>query len=140
MRPQPQSDEAQLRLDEGEVYHMYKDSKGIETIGVGHNLQTTPLSKYAVSQILTDDIQNVRERLRLWPVWSVLDPVRQGVLVNLSFWLGVDGLLGFHKMLTYATNKDYEKAADEIENSTLPNTDIGRANRLATQMRTGIRQ
>ena len=47
--------QAQLTVDEGHKNFMYKDTKGIPTIGIGHNLNK-PISDRAVQVIFEDDM------------------------------------------------------------------------------------
>jgi lysozyme len=68
---------------------------------------------------------------------SALDPVRQAVLVNMAFNLGVEGLLDFHKMLAAVEHHQYGQASDEMMDSLWAAQVKGRAAELAAMMRTG---
>ena len=126
--------------DEGFRGVPYLDNAGALTIGFGHNLIAKPLSKLQASRILNDDIFDTINALdsRLsW--WRDLDDVRQMVVANMAFNLGVTGLLGFPKMLSALKAKDYETAAREMCNSTWAHQVGARALRLSNEMRTGQR-
>jgi lysozyme len=131
----------QLRRDEGEKLKMYKDSKGIWTIGVGHNLETTPISAVASSRILLDDIRDKTTEIEDWPAFKALDEVRQGCLINMAFTMGAEGLRTFQKLLAACEIKDYAEAAAQIRDSDWYRVEAPlRAERIARQMETGIWQ
>ena len=124
----------QLRRDEGWVLRAYKDSLGILTIGCGHNL-TVPISNEAVRQILRDDVAVVMTALEGREWFQALSEPRQGVLVNMAFNLGLEGMLAFTKMLAAVRMGDWEQAARDMLDSTWALQVGARANRLAQQMR-----
>ena len=131
----------QLSRDEGRERSAYPDSKGFLTIGVGHLVdkrKNAGLHEEVIDLQLKLDIQEkTREVLYALPWASVLDEARLGVLINMAFNLGTQGLLGFKKMLKAIQAKDWQKAALECAD---PNyvKDVGaRAYRLARQLLTG---
>ncbi|WP_244828439.1 hypothetical protein [Caballeronia sp. TF1N1] len=143
----------ELRRDEGVRYTRYLDSKGIPTTGVGHNLLakplpagwTYPLSDRQVDQLLEDDLDDVYvdlDRNLSW--WRALDDVRQRVIANMCFNMGIGRLLGFTNMLAATRTANYSTAALEMLDSKWA-TDVGvgtaakpgRALRLANMMRDG---
>ncbi|CDY76096.1 T4-like phage baseplate hub + tail lysozyme [Caballeronia glathei] len=137
---------AELRRDEGVEYKPYKDTKGILTVGVGHNLQAIPLpagwsyplTDEQVDVLLTDDIRNVFEDLdRNLPWWVDLNDVRQRVLANMGFNLGITKLLGFRNTLGAMRQGKYDDAARGMLNSAWASQVKGRAIRLADMMRKG---
>lgn len=128
----------ELVRDEGVRYSPYKDSVGKLTVGVGHNLDDVPLSHDAVMQILQDDILAVMTDLdNNTPWWRGMGDVRQRVLANLCFQLGINGLMGFHKALAAMQAQDWDRAADELSDSTWAKQVGDRAVRLISMMRTG---
>jgi lysozyme len=143
----------ELRRDEAVRYTRYLDSKGIPTTGVGHNLQakplpagwTYPLTDSQVDQLLENDLDDVYADLdRNLPWWRSLDDVRQRVIANMCFNMGISRLLGFVDTLAAARTADYSKAALEMLDSKWA-TDVGvgtpanpgRALRLSNMMRDG---
>lgn len=142
---------AELRRDEGVERTPYLDTKGIWTIGVGHNLRAKPLpagwsyplTYEQIDELLEQDLETVYrdlDRAAAW--WRALSPVRQRVLANMCFNMGISRLLGFAKMLVAARGGDYARAAVEMLDSKWA-TDVGvgtaakpgRALRLANMMR-----
>ena len=69
--------------------------------------------------------------------FDALDPVRQRALINLTFNIGIEAVLGFHKMLSALIQQDYETAAKELLFSRYAVQVGARATRLAHMLRTG---
>jgi len=102
----------------------YKDSKGIETIGVGRNLKERGISDAEAMVLLRNDIAEHTALLdKYLPWWRDMDAVRQLAFADLAFNLGVgpsdeqpEGkLLGFHGTLDAFRTGDYEVAAKHLE-------------------------
>lgn len=127
----------ELIRDEGLKLKAYKDSVGIMTIGCGHNLEQ-PITEAAAMAILDDDISTVEAGLdRAFPWWRGLSEVRQRVMVNLGFNLGIVRLMGFKRTLEAMQDGDFTLAANEMLESKWA-TQVGqRARRLASMMRSG---
>lgn len=103
---------------EGEVLTPYKCSRGVLTIGRGHNLEHG-ISKAASDFIFKEDMDKAEADLKKYlpEVYDKLDANRQLVLIDMCFNLGVGGLLKFKKMLAAIRMGDYEKAAEELMDS-----------------------
>ena len=127
-----------IRKHEGEVSTPYKDSRGILTIGVGHNL-THGISKAAIDFIFKEDLDRAEEALKnnLPDIYNSLDANRQLVLLDLCFNIGIGGLLKFKKTLNALRNQDYELAAKELLNSAYAKQVPQRAEENAYIIRTG---
>jgi lysozyme len=136
---------SQLTRDEGVRLEPYKDTRGFNTVGIGHNLdanplpgQTYPLTQAQAMQILGKDVERISMFLQSKLPWIVkLDEARRGVLQNMSFNLGVPGLLEFHHDLADTQAGNYEQAALDMEASAWYKEVGDRAKRLVQQMRTG---
>ena len=125
----------QLTRDEGVQRVLYRDSLGNPTVGVGH-LLTTPLSDLAIQTILKDDVNTAYQTLTTRLPWVYnLSDARKGAFINLTFNMGIDGLLGFQKMLRAAQADSWDVAAAELLHSTYAKQVGDRAQRLATQLR-----
>lgn len=125
----------QLMRDEGVKHKMYKDSLGIETIGVGHNLRAKAISQRAVEVILEDDIADAKQELFAALPWvKDLSEPRQGVLINMAFNLGIQGLLGFKNTLKAIQEGRWEDAKKGILDSKYAKQVGPRAHRLALQL------
>jgi lysozyme len=71
--------------------------------------------------------------------WFVqVSDLRQDVLVNMAYNMGLTGLLAFHKTLTLISEGDYAGAATDMLQSLWAKQVPNRAMRLAVQMKTGL--
>lgn len=136
----------ELRRDEGVRYVPYADTKGVPTTGVGHNLQASPLpagwsyplTDAQVDMLLAQDLKNVYGDLnRSLPWWTDLNDVRQRVICNMCFNLGMNKLAGFKNTLAAMRQGRYADAAAGMLNSAWASQVGARAQRLAQMMRTG---
>lgn len=134
--------ERQLRGDEGVEPCVYKDHLGFETIGVGRLVDKRKpgagLRSDEISYLLHNDIDDRIDQLtRRLPWFQNLDDARRGCLLNMSFQLGVDGLLGFKNTLKLIQDGKYDLAAHAMLQSLWSKQTPERAERMADQMRTG---
>ena len=128
----------QLRLHEGVEKTVYDDSEGIPTMGVGRNLRDRGLSDDEIDYLLSNDIDIVvRELDNVMPWWKDLDEVRQRVLCDLVFNLGMPRFSGFKKSISYMKQQMWDQAADELLDSKWARQVGRRAERLSEMMRTG---
>ena len=130
----------QLERDEGGMrLRAYKDSQGIWTIGVGHNLESRPIPREAAELIFEADLADtILEVDRVLPWAAALDAPRRAVLINMAFNIGVAGLLEHNpKMLAAAKRGDYAEAARELLDGPYKDQVGPRAHRLAQQMESG---
>jgi lysozyme len=135
----------ELRRDESVRYSPYNDSRGFLTVGVGHlitgpmpNGWTFPLDDGQVDALLESDLMEVYANLdNALPWWEDLNDVRQRVICNMCFNLGLPKLLGFKNTLAAMRQGRYADAANGMLNSAWA-TQVGqRAVRLANMMRNG---
>jgi lysozyme len=85
--------EADTKVREGLRLMMYRDTKGILTIGYGHNLQARPITKRAAQAILEDDMEATEDELLALFPWVVeLDPVRQMAVFDMAYNMGANKL------------------------------------------------
>lgn len=132
--------EDQLILHEGLVPHAYQDSLGYWTIGVGRLIDKRKgggLTKQESLYLLRNDIAKVTGQLGAYPWYNTLDPVRQKVIVDMVFNMGLAGVLGFKKMIAALERRDYENAAVEMLDSRWARQVGFRSLRLAQMMQTG---
>ena len=130
---------AELTRDEGVRLKPYKDSVGKTTIGIGRNLDDVGISEDEAEFLLHSDIARTAAGLDsalIW--WRDLDEVRQRVLLNMAFNLGVYALLQFHQTLGFIKSGLWGAAADGMLDSLWAKQVGPRATRLADMMRTGV--
>ena len=128
----------QLRLHEGERLKAYRCTAGKVTIGVGRNLDDRGITRDESAILLGNDIKAVEtELLRALPWVGQLDDVRQRVLLDMAFNMGVVGLLGFKRTLAVIEAGQYEQAAAMMLDSKWAKQVGQRAERLSRMMATG---
>lgn len=129
---------AQLTRHEGLRLKPYLDSVGKLTIGVGRNLDDVGISQDEARYLLESDIDRVVKGLLARFPWVLdLDPVRQSVLVNMTFNLGLVGLAGFARTLQAIRERRFKEAAEHMLESRWSQQVGQRAVELANQMRSG---
>lgn len=130
----------ELIRDEGLRRKLYKCPAGKWTIGIGRNLEDRGITGDEALYLARNDVAAVLAELdaRL-PWWRQLDGVRQRVLANMGFNMGVPVLLGFKLTLALVEAGNYAAAADAMLNSRWARQVGVRAQRLATMMRNGER-
>lgn len=129
---------AELTRDEGFRAKPYHCTAGKLTIGVGRNIQEVGITKDEAAVLLVNDIERCAAELdQKLPWWRELDAVRQRVLLNMNFNLGITKLLGFRNTLAAVRERRFDDAAAGMEAS-LWHRQVGdRARRLVSMMRTG---
>jgi lysozyme len=132
---------ALLSQHEGRVAHAYQDSLGYWTIGVGHLIDKRKGGKLPdeiIDMLLDYDMRaHWLELLKALPWIERLDDVRQGVLLDMAFNLGVDGLLAFKSTLRLVERGEYKLASKAMLVSLWARQVKSRAKRLSTMMETG---
>jgi lysozyme len=150
---------AELRRDEGERLRVYRCTADKRTIGVGRNLDDVGISPVETIRLgitvatclargitstqsmalLDGDIDRAEADLdRHLPWWRRLDGVRQRVLLNMCFNLGVHGLLGFRNTLGMIERRQFAAASENMLLSKWARQVGTRAQRLSRMMRTGV--
>jgi lysozyme len=144
---------------EGLRLEVYQDTLGINTIGIGRNLDDRgitqdeldwmdyPTIEHVYSDGITEadamylaqnDVQIVEEELlAAHPCVEKLDAVRQLVLVDMAFNLGVPRLCKFKNMWSAIHEGKFEAAAKEMLDSRWATQVKGRATKLANAMHNG---
>lgn len=129
---------AQLKLHEGEKKKPYVDTVGKVTIGVGRNLTDRGLSEDEITYLLINDIKICEDDLdRALPWWRELDEVRQRVMIDLCFNLGITRLLGFKNTLKAIREKRWEAAKVGLLESLWAKQVKTRSTRLSNMILTG---
>ena len=120
---------------EGYRRHLYEDTEGVMTIGVGYNIEEKGLPDYIIRLLLDDSIKEARSELsRIAPDLHLSRP-RQDVLLNMLYNMGAPRLLTFKKMWKAIEDNDFDTAADEMLDSKWADQVGQRAIELSERMR-----
>jgi lysozyme len=128
---------ADLIRHEGYRKHLYEDTEGNMTIGVGYNIEEKGLPDYIIRLLLDDSIKEARSELTRIAPDLHLSRTRQDVLINMLFNMGANRLLTFTKMWAAIRDNDFETAADEMLLSRWADQVGQRAIELSDRMRAG---
>ncbi len=131
----------QIKEDEGLVLHAYQDHLGFWTIGYGRLIDKRKgggISEEEALYLLKNDVSARLPVLEnAIPFFARLNDARKAVLLNMSFQLGITGLLKFKSTLAFIEAGDFENASANMLKSLWAKQTPPRAKRLAEQMRTG---
>lgn len=112
---------------------IYKCPAGYNTIGYGRNLETNPLTKDEealctmykgelhitkenAEVLLRNDLEAIYQKVKN-EKWFNVDAIRQSVLLDLIFNLGLSKFKTFKKFIKAMEEKDFSLARQELENS-----------------------
>jgi lysozyme len=127
----------QLRLHEGVEHKPYKCTAGYLTIGVGRNIEERGLSDDEIDFLLDNDVQIVVDELgRTYDWFFDLSEVRQRVIADMVFNLGLPRFSQFKNMIAAIEAEDYVQASNEMMDSRWAEQVGLRASRLAEMMET----
>lgn len=139
----------QLEIDEGKKLKVYYDTEGLLTVGIGHLIKNTDppeIRNLKVGDSITED--QCRELFNndlaiaiadfrvIFSDWETIPAEVQEIIINMLFNLGRNRLLKFKKFIEAVYAKQWDRAADEMQNSRWF-TQVGdRSKRLVARMRT----
>ena len=127
----------------------YQDTLGHWTIGCGHciteqtakNSYPNGISYKDAIGLLEADLDAAKLAVARELPWTLgMDELRLGILVEMTFQLGIAGVLRFVKMLNAIRNQDWETAAEEMLDSLWVKQAPYRAQELANLMENGYNQ
>lgn len=132
-----------LEQDEGRRLWPYTDTRGHLTWGIGHLLangvapDVATLIGQAVDLQFQHDVDTATAGLSLFPEFASLDPVRQAVLIDMAFNLGVAGLRTFTTFLGCVASQQWAAAAADLRGTLVYTQLPERYERLAVMIQTG---
>ena len=128
----------QLKRHEGLMLKLYRCPAGKLSIGYGRNLEANGVFVSEAETMLENDIQEAYRAASAYlgeGAFSKLSDVRQCVLINMAFNLGLSRLRKFIGMRAALLAGDYERAALSMENSLWSAQVKNRAKELISMMR-----
>src|SRR4051812_36058126 len=130
---------------EGNVDHVYLDSRGFPTAGIGHLLTGahppvgTKVTPHQVTAWFQQDVAKAIDGARrdLGPAYDRLDEARKIVVIDMVFNLGQGGFGGFHATIHAIQSGNFAQAADNMLHSLWASQVGHRATEDAAIMRSG---
>lgn len=126
-----------IKFHEGFRAKAYRDTRGILTIGYGQRVDEMEITENYAAAMMTRRVMDLGQQLLHVDGFEVLNEVRQAVILDMAYQLGLDGLLKFNDMWRALELQDYEAAADAMLKSNWALQTPVRAAQLANMMRTG---
>ena len=116
----------------------YRDTVGKLTIGIGRNLDDVGITREEAMMLLNNDIANVRREVKkAFPWFSRLNRVRQNVVLNMVFNLGLPRFRQFKKAIGALRTRRWDEAAKQMLDSRWARQVGRRARELSSMMRSG---
>lgn len=136
----------ELKLDEGLRLSMYKCTEGFNTIGYGHNCDSCPtfegshipdtISQNTAERLLDADIAKAQISLYKAIPWIVNIPKnQQEALINMTFQMGINGLLKFKNTLKMIKEGRINEACDNARKSLWYKQTPNRAERVIMRLK-----
>jgi lysozyme len=123
--------------DEGYEKFIYKDTRGLETVGIGY------LCKNGFSDAVIDLMfKECWERtynflVKSFPWFENLNFPRKYAIISMVFNLGERGFTKFSKVITALSHEEFDKASLEMNNSLWSKQVPRRVNKLSKIIKTG---
>ncbi|WP_326720356.1 glycoside hydrolase family protein [Helicobacter pylori] len=113
---------------------IYTDKMGHPTIGYGYNLsvysyESKRITKPQAYGLLTDILKENHKALLSYGWYKNLDAMRRMVILDLSYNLGLNGLLKFKQFIKAIEDKNYALAVERLQKSPYFNQVRKRASR-----------
>lgn len=117
----------------------YHDTRGKLTIGVGRNLTDDGITGEEAKFLLTNDIKKVRYQAQAtFPWFNKLSPVRQNVVLDMIFNLGLGGFETFHNFISALSTGNFNSASQFMLQSKWANQVGYRATELSEMLRLDV--
>ena len=120
-----------IKRHEGQRFKPYRDTEGLLTVGYGRCMDRVPFSLDEIELMLTNDIRRAKDGAESFFVYSQLNDVRRGVLVEMIFQMGVGGVSKFKRFLAAALDEDWAESRAQMLDSKWAKQTPARANELA---------
>ena len=107
-----------IKRNEGLRLKPYHCQAGKLTIGYGRNLEAKGISIREAEYLFKNDLKIVAKQVaNRIEFYRKLSYKRKMVLVDMAFNMGIEGLLGFKKMLAALKSRDFMEAGKELMRS-----------------------
>ncbi|WP_172562568.1 glycoside hydrolase family protein [Vibrio furnissii] len=127
-----------VKRHEGLRLKPYRCTGGKASIGWGRNLDDNGIRPDEAALMLRNDIEQATQEAKGLAYFNALDDVRQAVIIDMLFNLGLPRFLGFERMNIALERHNYAVAAVEMLDSRWAGQVGERAERLSQMMKTGV--
>jgi len=125
-----------IKHHEGFRSKVYKCTEGFDTIGYGFAIKDLEMDEDIAEEILLRKVESLIERVRKKFNWlDSVPPEVQGVIVEMSYQMGVSGVSKFKKALHAMQMFQWKLAADELLDSRWAKQTPNRAKELSNIIR-----
>ena len=125
-----------IKHHEGFRSKVYKCTEGFDTIGYGFAVKDLELDEDIAEEILLRKVESLIVRVRKKFNWlDSVPPAVQGVIVEMSYQMGVSGVSKFKKALHAMQMFQWKLAADELLDSRWAKQTPNRAKELSNIIR-----
>ena len=115
----------------------YHCTEGKLTIGYGRNLEHG-ITEDEADYLFENDFERARNGAQLFRGYHELNEIRQGVVIEMVFQMGVAGVEKFKKFWLAIQDHDWSRAADEMLDSKWAKQTPERAKELARLFLRGV--
>jgi lysozyme len=119
-----------LKRHEGFRPTPYQCTEGVWTIGYGF----TNLTPEEAETILNIRVERLHQRLSTYQWYCKLNTARKGVILNMAFQLGINGLMKFRNMIRAIKKEMWNEAGIEMKHSKWYRQTPDRAQELIDKM------
>lgn len=136
---------ARTKRHEGLLLTPKPDAKGMYAVGYGHDISEDEVDRHSpvtldwAQTTLQEDLEHAEYACtRSFSWWDDIPPLRQEVLTEMVFQMGMDGVSRFRRMLMALSIQDYAQAATQMLLSDWDIQTPARCEELARIMKTGV--
>lgn len=128
------------KFSKAESKEIFKDGEPASLEEKVEYLKKNPLTDKQINLLLENDIKNCVKQMSKYDWWKAVqgDDVRERVLVDLCFNMGINTLLTFVNTLKYVSLKKFSHAAANLKVSKWYRQVKTRGVRIVEMMRTGV--
>ena len=130
----------QITRHEGVRLKPYTDTTGHLTIGIGRNLSSKGITLEEAKHLLNNDVDEaIKECFAVLPWFRALDTIRQAVITELVFNMGMRTFLTFKNTIAAIERRDYKAAGEGLRNSKwYQDVKANRGDKIISQLTSGL--
>jgi GH24 family phage-related lysozyme (muramidase) len=128
---------------EGLETQVYKDTKGLPTIGIGHLILpgedfSAGISRQQALDLFDKDMDKHLQLAKQFPAWGSMDPVRKAAVADMTFNMGQFWKSSWPVFTKQMVEKKYREAGQNIRGTPYARQTKGRGLEIADMIESGI--